>query len=156
MPPKRASVPTNAFGSGARALDKLTGRSGDEHSEPQEQSAPPTRESNAATRDNSKAAKQQNSNTLKRENGKTVKQKDGNAVKMSRELNAQAMALGSSEQVDDSSTREKVTFYLRPDQIEKLDDLVIAYKRQTGRRANRNALMRLLLDRVDIDLLVGE
>ena len=57
---------------------------------------------------------------------------------------------------DDSSTREKVTFYLRPDQVEKLDELVIAYKRRTGKRTNRNALMRKLLDLVEIDLLVQE
>jgi hypothetical protein len=56
--------------------------------------------------------------------------------------------------MDDSNTREKITFYLRPDQVEKLDELVIAYRRRTGRRTNRNALMRLVLDRIDIDLLL--
>jgi hypothetical protein len=58
------------------------------------------------------------------------------------------------EGVDDSNTREKITFYLRPDQVERLDELVIAYKRRTGQRTNRNALMRMVLDRVDIDLLL--
>ena len=49
---------------------------------------------------------------------------------------------------------EKVTFYLRPDQVDKLDELVLAYKRRTGVRINRNELVRLLIDRADLDLLL--
>jgi hypothetical protein len=71
-------------------------------------------------------------------------------------MRATADEAADGEGGDDSSTREKVTFYLRPDQVEKLDEMVIAYKRRTGRRTNRNALMRLLLDRVEIDQLVQE
>ncbi len=54
----------------------------------------------------------------------------------------------------DESAREKITFYLRPDQIDKLDELVLAYKRQTGTRINRNELVRRLIDLCDLDLLL--
>jgi hypothetical protein len=57
-----------------------------------------------------------------------------------------------------SSTRdgnEKVTFYLRPDQVDKLDELALVYKRWTGSRINRNELVRRLIDRADLDLLLA-
>ncbi len=50
--------------------------------------------------------------------------------------------------------REKITFYLRPDQTDKLDDLVLAYKRQTGKRINRNEVVRRLIDFCDLDMLL--
>jgi hypothetical protein len=56
--------------------------------------------------------------------------------------------------VADESAREKITFYLRPDQIDKLDELVLAYKRQTGKRINRNEVVRRLIDLCDLDLLL--
>ena len=49
---------------------------------------------------------------------------------------------------------EKVTFYLRPDQVDKLDELVLAYKRRTGVRINRNELVLRLIDHADLDLLL--
>lgn len=130
MPPKRATVPTNTFGAGPTALDKLTGRA-----TPTEPEALPTPLEPVRT---ASPTLPQNSDTVKLQNGKTVSQQDG----------------AGDEGVDDSNTREKITFYLRPDQVEKLDELVIAYKRRTGQRTNRNALMRLVLDRLDIDLLL--
>jgi len=52
---------------------------------------------------------------------------------------------------------EKTTFYLRPDQIDKLDELVTSYKRHTGQRkgVNRNDIVRRLIDRADLSMLVG-
>jgi len=51
---------------------------------------------------------------------------------------------------------EKTTFYLRPDQIDKLDELVTSYKRHTGKRkgVNRNDIVRRLIDQADLSLLV--
>jgi len=48
---------------------------------------------------------------------------------------------------------EKISFYLRPDQVDKLDELALAYKKRTGVRLNRNELVRRLIDRADLDLL---
>jgi hypothetical protein len=141
MPPKRATVPTNTFGA-AKALDKLTGRAPTPEPEPPEAPPAPPAPSPASERKT-----RQSRETVVPQNGKTALRQSSSATA--------TQESGESEGGDDSSTREKVTFYLRPDQVEKLDELVIAYKRRTGRRTNRNALMRLLLDRVDIDLLVS-
>ena len=42
---------------------------------------------------------------------------------------------------------EKISFYLRPDQVEKLDELALAYRKRAGTRLNRNELVRRLIDR---------
>ncbi|NTU85957.1 MAG: hypothetical protein HGA45_42620 [Chloroflexales bacterium] len=142
MPPKRAAVPTNTFGGGPKALDKLTGRA--PAAEPETADTPPS----AAPEPTPQRTTRQSRETVSPQNGKAASRQSSSAPA--------AQESAESDGGDDSSTREKVTFYLRPDQVEKLDELVIAYKRRTGRRTNRNALMRLLLDRVDIDLLVQE
>ena len=50
--------------------------------------------------------------------------------------------------------RDKVTFYLSKEQIQKLDDLVHAYNRENkGKRINRNDVVRYLIDQCTIDLL---
>ena len=51
---------------------------------------------------------------------------------------------------------EKVSFYLRPDQVDKLDELALAYKKRTGARLNRNELVRLLIDLADLPLLLAQ
>ena len=56
--------------------------------------------------------------------------------------------------IPSASGNEKVTFYLRPNQVDKLDELVLAYKRRTGVRINRNELVRRLIDRAALDLLL--
>lgn len=142
MPSKRAAVPTNTFG-GAKALDKLTGRA--PTSEPEAPEAPPAPPSPSPAPERKT-----------RQSRETVVPQNGKAASRQSSTNPRAQESAEGEGGDDSSTREKVTFYLRPDQVEKLDELVINYKRRTGRRTNRNALMRLLLDRVDIDLLTHE
>lgn len=142
MPPKRATVPINTFGSSSTALDKLTGRvpAVEEHTEP----APPVEpQHDADPADPAEPAVAQSSNTVLRQNNSTVLRQNSNTVT--------TQASADSDSADDSSTREKVTFYLRPDQVEKLDELVIAYKRRTGQRMNRNELMRQMLDRITID-----
>ena len=48
------------------------------------------------------------------------------------------------------TSNEKISFYLRPDQVDKLDDLVRAYKKRTGIRLNRNELVRRLIDLADV------
>jgi hypothetical protein len=142
MPPKRAAVPTNTFGGGPKALDKLTGRAPAAEPEAPEAppAAPPARPAERTTR--------QDRETVIPQSGKAASRQNG--------MRATADETADGDGSDDSSTREKVTFYLRPDQVEKLDELVIAYKRRTGKRTNRNALMRKLLDLVEIDLLAQE
>ena len=49
---------------------------------------------------------------------------------------------------------EKIRFYLRPDQVDKLDELALAHKGAPASRINRNELVRRLIDRADLQLLV--
>lgn len=127
MAPKRASVPSNSFGSGPSALDKLTGRV---HSD-----QPPAQDR--------ETVEPQYGSTVSPQHGNTVSPQHGNTV-------------SPHESADDSSTREKITFYLRPDQIDKLDELTLAYKRRTGQRLNRNELVRRMIDRCDLQLLLDQ
>ncbi len=78
----------------------------------------------------------------------TTPSQDGNTV-MRQSGDAAARATGKG-------AGEKTTFYLRPDQIDKLDALVTSYKRHTGQRkgVNRNDIVRRLIDRADLSLLV--
>jgi hypothetical protein len=49
---------------------------------------------------------------------------------------------------------EKFTIYVSPDQLDKLDELALAYRKRTGKRINRNVIMRKLIDVCDLDLLL--
>jgi hypothetical protein len=51
---------------------------------------------------------------------------------------------------------EKITFYLTSSQANKLDDLAYEHKKRTGRRINRNDIVRHLIDQCDIDSLRGQ
>ncbi|HVB22102.1 MAG TPA: hypothetical protein VNG51_09180 [Ktedonobacteraceae bacterium] len=42
--------------------------------------------------------------------------------------------------------REKVTFYLTPEQADKLDDLAYQHGKHIKKRINRNDIVRLLID----------
>jgi hypothetical protein len=50
----------------------------------------------------------------------------------------------------------KTSFYPRPAQLDKLDDLAAEYNRRYRRqrpRINRNDIIRFLIDRCDLDML---
>ena len=49
----------------------------------------------------------------------------------------------------------ETTFYLTPEQAEKLDDLAHDYKKHTGQRINRNDIVRYLIDQATLDSLEG-
>lgn len=48
---------------------------------------------------------------------------------------------------------EKISFYLTHEQAGKLDDLAYEYKKRTGKRVNRNDIVRYLIDGCSIDSL---
>ncbi len=50
----------------------------------------------------------------------------------------------------------KTSFYLTQAQLDKLDELVYAYKRQTGKRINRNDIVRFLVDHARLETLLAE
>ena len=45
----------------------------------------------------------------------------------------------------------KVSFYLTPEQEQKLDDLAYEHKKRTGKRINRNDIVRHLVDNCSIE-----
>lgn len=51
---------------------------------------------------------------------------------------------------------EKVSFYLRPDQLDKLEDLAREYRKHMGQRLNRNDLVRMMIDRCELEHLLQE
>jgi hypothetical protein len=51
---------------------------------------------------------------------------------------------------------EKVTFYLTPGQVEKLDDLVHDYRKRTGKRINRTEIIRFLVEHARLETLLAE
>jgi hypothetical protein len=60
------------------------------------------------------------------------------------------------EETEEAERRElmRASFYLYPEQLEKLDDLAVAYRKKTGRRVNRQHILRWLINRSDLDLIV--
>lgn len=82
-----------------------------------------------------------NSNTAEPQDSSAVKLYNNNTVEPQ---NLDNVKIGS----------EKTTFYLRPDQLDKLDELTLAYKKRTRKRINRNDIVRQLIDLCDLEMLV--
>jgi len=61
------------------------------------------------------------------------------------------------QQATKTQTRsvKPTSFYLTPDQLRKLDDLAYTYNGRTGKRINRNDIIRHLVDTCDIGNLQG-
>ena len=51
--------------------------------------------------------------------------------------------------------KDKVSFYLNPEQRKKLDTLTVEFWQQNGRMLNRNDIVRHLIDQCDIRNLQG-
>jgi hypothetical protein len=60
-------------------------------------------------------------------------------------------ALQESHTVKPSKKEIKVSFYLTPEQAEKLDDLAYEHKKRTGKRINRNDIVRHFIDHCSIE-----
>jgi hypothetical protein len=50
--------------------------------------------------------------------------------------------------------RSRVTMYLKPGQEQKLDVLAVEYLKATGKRINRNDIVRWLVEECDTDMLL--
>ncbi len=51
---------------------------------------------------------------------------------------------------------QKTTFYLTPGQLDMLDELAYDYKRRTGKRINRNDIVRFLVEHARLEALLAE
>jgi hypothetical protein len=54
----------------------------------------------------------------------------------------------------DQEIREKLSVYLRPDQVDKLDELALEYRRRTGKRISRVEVVRRLIDASDLQMVL--
>lgn len=100
--------------------------------------------SDTASLSNSETAGQPKSDTASLSNGETVEQPKSDTA-----------SLQQSETVKQSSRtttkkQEKISFYLTIEQAEKLDDLAYEHKKRTGKRINRNDIVRYLIDACSI------
>jgi hypothetical protein len=55
---------------------------------------------------------------------------------------------------DSQRTYKPTSFYLDESQLDKLDDLSHEYKKRTGKRINRNDIVRALIDETDLEHLL--
>lgn len=55
-----------------------------------------------------------------------------------------------AKRTNKTDLRERATFYLDLEQAQKLDEMILAYRKQTGKRVNRNEIVRYLLDACDV------
>jgi len=81
-------------------------------------------------------------------NGATATQQKGEVVRqLDSEDNTPFHGLTVKEQDSDAVKKsEKISFYLTPDEARKLNDLEYEQRKRTGRRVNRNDLIRHLVD----------
>lgn len=106
----------------------------------------------------SEAVKRFNRETVPPYNRETVKPLDSETVSA---LSGEAVKPLDSETVPPFHRQavkgdlEKTSFYIRHDQVEKLDDLAHDYKKRTGKRINRNDIVRALIDQIDLEKLLS-
>lgn len=60
--------------------------------------------------------------------------------------------LSQKERMTDK--RDRVSFYLNPGQLEKLEEVKIQYRKKTGIRINEQEIIRRAIDRLDVDFLL--
>ena len=53
-----------------------------------------------------------------------------------------------------TDSRSKVTYYLDPGQVDKLDELRMEYKKKTGNRLNEQDFMRLVVEKLKLEMLL--
>ncbi|MDP9371787.1 MAG: hypothetical protein M3Q65_04910 [Chloroflexota bacterium] len=128
MSGRRAAVPGGVFGKRPTALEKLTGGADQDGG-----TVPPS---------HSETVTPSNRETATPRNGETVEPLHGAAASAARDEGA-------------AGGLRKTSFYLRTDQLDKLDELAYAYKRRTGRRIDRQDIVRQLVDRCALDDLLS-
>jgi hypothetical protein len=85
------------------------------------------------------ATPQSNINTASQQGSETVSQQERSKT--------------VSQQDSETAYTEKISFYLTPEQADKLDDLAHAYKKRTHKRINRNHIVRHLIEQCSIESL---
>jgi len=100
------------------------------------------------TKKRTNPSRSKSDNTVKPQKGKIVKQQSANTP-IPQSLNP---SLSQNERMTDK--RDRVTFYLDPGQLEKLEELKIEYRKETGIRINEQEIVRRVIDRLTLDFLL--
>ena len=111
---------------------------------------------NAAMPQNGNTVLPQSSNEVMPQSGNTAMQQYSNAAILQSGNAAMPQSSVTAILQSSNEAREKATFYLAPGQLEKLDDLAHAYRKRTGRRVNRNEIIRFLIERAELEMLLTE
>jgi hypothetical protein len=78
----------------------------------------------------------------------------GNTPAPSEETQSREEVETQQEKLKGQRTYKPTSFYLDEGQLDKLDDLEHGYKKRTGKRINRNDIIRHLIDYTDLESIV--
>ena len=96
--------------------------------------------------------------TVKPSNREEVKQSDGATVSPPNSASVERPDSETTTQPNSASAQRNLTktsFYIRPDQADKLDELAYNFKRQRGKRIDRQDIIRTLIDNSSLDQLLN-
>ena len=98
--------------------------------------------------DNDKSVISQNDNIVTSQNDAIILSQNDTPT------SPQSTSVICQEKKQKRTERERLTYYLDPSQVDKLEDMRTAYRRATGRRLNEQELMRLIIDRLELSMLL--
>jgi hypothetical protein len=101
----------------------------------------------------------QGSPTTEQKNSETVKPLDGETVRPSDSTTLEQQHSTTTKPPDRTTVKSellKTSFYIWPEQSEKLDDLAHDYKKKRpgGKRIDRQDIIRALIDNTDLESLL--
>src|SRR5215469_11713413 len=161
MPPKKQS----AWSRAAESVNKQrqngeTGKQENSEAEkPQQGSTRETQSSIADNHDNIEAGLQE---TGKEENHQSViplsrqegKQGKSDSLKAGKQENIETEERQNDSMETEDKPTEKITLYLTWKQLDKLDMMALEYKRRTRKRTDHNKLLRMMVDKFDLEDLL--
>jgi hypothetical protein len=107
---------------------------------------------------------QQSSETVAPSNREMVEQQDSETVAPSNREMVEQQDSATPERLYSNTVTQshsktvkkerKISFYLTPEQERKLDDMAYDFLQRTGKRINRNDIVRFLVNQANVDLLI--
>jgi hypothetical protein len=108
---------------------------------------------------NDNITKEQNLNNVTPQSDSNVKSQNNEATQSKEHLlttsKLQSGNITVSQKERMTDKRDRVTFYLNPGQVDKLEELRTEYRKATGKRINEQDLMRKVIDRLTLDILLS-
>jgi hypothetical protein len=122
----------------------------------EKQAKPTRRMSVRAAIHQEETAIQQSDNTVLPQHDNTIISQSNNTEKqLSDNIALQQNSIITKRQYSNKTQeRDKVTYYLDPGQLDKLDELRTAYRKRTGQRLSEQDFMRLIVTKLELDILL--